>query len=171
MIARFFVFGVAMAQLEGIQRESLAARITTLAEQVAGSMGMEVILIEVKGGGNRSIVRTFIDQPGGVSLNDCERFSKRFSVVLDVEDWIPSSYILEVSSPGLNRPLVKQNDFQRFVGKAAKVRTRVAIEGQRNFKGSIVQAGDGRVRLELAPGKQVEISLAEIEKANLIAEI
>ena len=109
-----------MAVSDSNQRQSLETRITKLAEQVAASMGMEVVLVEVKGDGNRSIVRTFIDQPGGITLDDCERFSKRFSVLLDVEDWIPFSYTLEVSSPGVNRPLVKESDFKRFAAKTPK---------------------------------------------------
>lgn len=152
-------------------KESLEARIATLAEQTAAVMGMEIVLIEIKGGGNRSIVCVFIDQPEGISLNDCERFSRRFSVLLDVEDWIPFRYVLEVSSPGLNRPLTKETDFQRFAGKNARIRTRLPIEGQRSFKGKILRAGEGRVVMELDQGKQVEISTAEIEKANLVAEL
>jgi len=160
-----------MAQQDLNWRESLEARITILAEQVAASMGMEVVLVEIKGGGNRSIVRTFIDKPGGVSLNDCERFSKRLSVLLDVEDWIPFSYILEVSSPGLNRPLIKEADYRRFAGQNAKVRTRLPVEGQRSFRGKVLGITEGRVGLEVAPGKQIEIALSNIEKANLVAEI
>ncbi|MBN1570523.1 MAG: ribosome maturation factor RimP [Acidobacteria bacterium] len=142
-----------------------------MAEKIATSMGMEVVLLEIKGDGSHSVVRTFIDQPGGISLDDCERFSKRFSVSLDVEDWIPFSYVLEVSSPGVNRPLIKEADFQRFCGKNAKVRTRYPIEGQNNFKGKIVGVTDGRLKLEVAPGKQTEIALTDIEKANLMADL
>ena len=153
------------------QRQSLEIRITKLAEEIAASMNMEVVLVEVKGDENRSIVRTYIDQPGGVSLDDCERFSRRFSVALDVEDWIPFSYVLEVSSPGVNRPLVKESDFRRFSGKDAKIRTRLPIEGQRNFKGKIVGVTEGRLELEVAPGRQIGIALTDIEKANLIGEL
>ena len=134
-------------------------------------MGMEVVLAEIKGGGNRSIVRIFIDQPDGISLSDCERFSKRFSVMLDVEDFLPFSYVLEVSSPGLDRPLMKEKDFERFSGKAAKIRTRIPVEGQRNFRGRILGVVNGRVSLETEPGRQVEIAVGEIEKANLVIEI
>src|SRR4029450_11283088 len=109
------------------QREFLEASINTLAQQVAASLGMEVVRAEIKGGGGRSVVRIFLDQPGGISLNDCERFSRQLSVLLDVEDWIPFSYTLEVSSPGLDRPLVKEADFRRFKGKKAKGRDRTAI--------------------------------------------
>jgi ribosome maturation factor RimP len=162
-----------MAQQDLNWQESLEARITILAEQVAASMGMEmeVVLVEIKGGGNRSIVRTFIDKPGGVSLNDCERFSKRLSILLDVEDWIPFSYILEVSSPGLNRPLIKEADYRRFAGQNAKVRTRLPVEGQRSFRGNVLGITEGHVGLEVASGKQIEIALSNIEKANLVAEI
>jgi ribosome maturation factor RimP len=160
-----------MAVLDLNQRQSMQTRITALAEQIAASMGMEIVLLEIKGDGNHSVVRTFIDQPGGVTLDDCERFSKRFSVSLDVEDWIPFSYVLEVSSPGVNRPLVKEADFQRFCGKNIKVRTRDPIEGQKNFKGKIVGVTEGRLELEVAPGKQIEIALMDIEKANLMADL
>jgi ribosome maturation factor RimP len=160
-----------MAVLDLDQRHSLESRIAGLAEQIAASMGMEIVLVEIKGEGNHSIVRTFLDKTGGISLDDCERFSRRFSLSLDVEDWIPFSYVLEVSSPGVNRPLLKESDFQRFCGKKAKVRTRLPIEGQKNFKGKIVGVNEGRLELEIAPGKQVEIALMDIEKANLMADL
>jgi ribosome maturation factor RimP len=153
------------------QRAGLEARIQDLAEQVAASMGLEIVLVEIKGGGSRPIVRTYIDKLGGVALDDCERLSKRLSVVLDVEDWIPFSYTLEVSSPGLDRPLVKETDFERFVGRSARVRTRLPIEGQKNFKGKILRVVRGKVELEVAPGRQVDIAVGDIEKANLIIEI
>jgi ribosome maturation factor RimP len=171
-MARFFILGGSgVHQMDSDQRGSLGARISSLAEQVAGSLGMEIVLAEIKGGGNRSIVRIFIDQPGGISLSDCERFSKRFSVMLDVEDFLPFSYVLEVSSPGLDRPLVKEKDFEHFSGRAARIRTRAPMEGQRNFKGKILGVVNGRVSLEIEPGKQVEIAIVDMEKANLVIEI
>jgi len=152
------------------EREALVGNITALAEQLAASMGMEVVLVEIKGGG-RSIVRVYLDQATGVSVDDCERFSKRFSVLLDVEDCIPFSYVLEVSSPGLERPLVREADFQRFAGKQAKVRTSQPLQGQRNFRGKILGASGGTIRLELSPGQEVEIALSQLERANLVGEI
>ena len=157
--------------MESNQHENLVAKISDLAGQVAASMELEVVLVEIKGGGNRPVVRTYIDQPKGVTLTDCERFSKRLSVLLDVEDWVPFSYTLEVSSPGLDRPLVKEADYQRFAGKSARVRTRSPIEGQRNFRGKILGAAAGRVELEVASGKKVDIAVGDIEKANLIIEV
>jgi len=160
-----------MGQLGSDAPVSLEARINSLAEQVAEAMGMQVVLTEIKGGGSRSIVRVYIDTPAGVTLVDCERFSKRFSVSLDVEDWIPWTYVLEVSSPGLDRPLRKEEDFQRFQGKKAKVRTRTPVDGQKNFRGTILGIAERKLALELEEGRRVEISLSEIEKANLVADI
>jgi len=159
-----------MEQPDRSENAALRAKITALAEQVAGSMGMEVVLVELKGGGPRSVVRMYVDQTGGVTLEACERFSKRASVLLDVEDLIPFSYTLEVSSPGLDRPLVKEEDYRRFAGKRAKIRLRVALEGRRKIQGRIISAEGGKVRLEAAPGRELEIAVADIEKANLIIE-
>jgi ribosome maturation factor RimP len=170
-VAHFFCFGYMMAVSDSDQKQSLVARIAELAEEVAASMGMEIVLVELKGDGGHSVVRTFIDQPRGVSLDDCERFSRRFSVALDVEDWIPFRYVLEVSSPGVNRPLIKEADFLRFSGKEAKIRTRTPIDGQKSFKGRLAGVNEGRVQLEIAPGKRVGIALMDIEKANLIADL
>jgi ribosome maturation factor RimP len=153
------------------QRQALGAKISELAEQIAASMGMELVLVEVKGGGNRSVVRTFIDQPGGITLDDCERFSRRLSVSLDVEDWIPSSYTLEVSSPGIDRPLVKESDFERFCGENAAVQTRMPMDGRKKFKGRIADVTEGRLNLEITPGHIVKIALMDIEKANLIGDL
>jgi ribosome maturation factor RimP len=173
LVGPLFYFGVIemAAGMKSSERESLEARIQTLAEQLAASLEMEIVLVEIKGGGNRPIMRTYIDRPGGVTLADCERFSKRFSVLLDVEDSIPFSYTMEVSSPGLDRPLVKEADFQRFAGKNARVRTRCPLEGQKNFKGKILGVAQGKVELELAPGRKVGIAVQDIEKANLMIEI
>jgi ribosome maturation factor RimP len=149
----------------------LKARITELAEKTASSMSLEVVLVELKNEGGRQVLRVFLDQPAGITLGDCERFSKRFAVTLDVEDWIPFAYVLEVSSPGVNRPLVKEADFQRFIGSTARVRTRNPIAGQKNFKGRIVGADEGRVTIEDAPDKLVTIEVADVEKANLVADL
>jgi len=153
------------------ERQSLKIRIAELAEITASSMKMSVVLVEIKNEGGRVIVRVYIDQPGGITLEDCERFSKRFSTTMDVEDLVTFAYVLEISSPGINRPLVKEADFQRFLGENARVRTSRSIESQRNFKGRIVNVTDGRVTFESAPDKQVVIAVADIEKANLIADL
>ena len=152
-------------------QQSLKTRIIELAEKTALSLSMEVVLVEIKNEGGRTIVRVYIDQPRGITLEDCERFSKRFSTAMDVEDFVPFAYVLEVSSPGVNRPLVKESDFRRFMGENARVRTHRPIEGQRNFKGRIIDVTESHVTFESAPDKQVVIAAADIEKANLIADL
>jgi ribosome maturation factor RimP len=159
-----------MAQQNSSQRESLAARIASLAEESAAEIGLEIVHVEITGT-NRAILRVFIDKPGGVGLEDCERFSRRFSIQLDVEDWIPFSYVLEVSSPGLDRPLVKERDFRRFAGRRATVRTRGPIHGQRNFKGVILGSEQGTLFFEVDRERRIEIALEEVEKANLVADL
>ena len=166
-----FLFRVKMAMSDENQRQTLETRLAGLAEQFTASLQVEVVLVEIKGDGNRSIIRVYIDKPNGVTLDDCEQFSKRFSVLLDVEDLIPFTYTLEISSPGVNRPLVKESDFLRFCGKDARIRVRCPIEGQSNFKGKIIGVNAGQVELEVLPGKQIGIALTDIEKANLIADL
>jgi ribosome maturation factor RimP len=157
--------------MDDSKRMNLEEKVQALAEELAATLGLEIVLVEIKGSGTRPIVRTYIDRPGGVTLEDCAHFSKRFSVVLDVEEPVPFSYTMEVSSPGLDRPLVKEADFLRFTGKNGRVRTRCPVDGQKNFKGRILGVTQGRVELELAPGRKVGISVQDIEKANLMIEI
>lgn len=159
-----------MTRPDAGEEQTWKSQIASLAERVAAATGTEVVLVELKLGG-RSVVRVFIDRPGGVSLADCERFSKRLSVMLDVEDFLPFSYVLEVSSPGLDRPLTREEDFRRFAGREAKLRLRSATGGRKNLQGKILGADRGRVRFELPSGDQVEVAVAEIERANLVIEI
>lgn len=166
--AHFFFRGNTVS--DGNDRQSLKIRIAKQAEKTAASLSMEIVLVELRNDGGRAIIRVYIDQPAGITLDDCEKFSRSFSAAMDVEDFVPFSYVLEVSSPGINRPLVKEADFQRFMGENARVRTRIPIDGQRNFKGRIIEVNDGRLTLQSAPGKQVVITIADIEKAGLIAD-
>src|SRR5881396_2545412 len=118
--------------------ESIAARVQELAERVAIDHGLELVHAEVAGPENKPIVRIFIDKPAGVTHEDCSQVSLHVGTILDVEDFIHSSYILEVSSPGLERGLYKREDYERFAGSLAKLRTRSAINGQRNFRGRLL---------------------------------
>jgi ribosome maturation factor RimP len=119
------------------------------------------------------ILRVFIDGPGGVGLDDCARVSHQISTTLDVEDPISAHYSLEVSSPGLNRPLKKEADFRRFVGQKAKIRTKhplgVVEHGRRNFSGTLVSVENGNIKIDV--GDQVcDVAVTDVEKANLVYE-
>ena len=148
---------------KGFERD----RVRQLAQQVIESQGYELIELEIKGGGKHSVLRVFIDKPSGITHKDCELVSEQLGTVLDVEDLIPFSYTLEVSSPGLDRKLVKDSDYTRFAGKLAKVQTRVPLQNQKTFKGRLRGLQGGNVLLELPKGSVMEIPLDVIHESRL----
>ena len=148
-------------------------KLQSLVEPVVTGQGYELVDVEFKNELGAWILRVYIDKPGtegGVGLDDCASVSRELSAVLDVDDVIPGHYSLEVSSPGLNRPLKKEADFARFVGKKAKIRTRHPIgESRRNFSGTLVEVAGGKVKIDV--GDQVcEVPVDAVEKANLVYE-
>ena len=122
---------------------------------------------EFRGAGKNSVLRIFIDTPSGVTHGDCELVSEQVGTVLDVEDLIPSSYTLEVSSPGLDRKLVKESDYTRFGGKLARIQTRIPLHQQKVFRGRLQGLHEGKVQLELPKGDLLEIPLDVIDEARL----
>src|SRR5215510_1060146 len=158
---RFAHFFVVMSK--GVEWD----RIRRLIEEVVESQGYELVEAELKGAGNNSVLRIFIDKPAGISHRDCELVSEQVGTVLDVEDLIPSSYTLEVSSPGLDRKLVKESDYTRFAGKLARIQTRIPLNQQKVFRGRLLGVHDGKVRLELPKGNVLEIPLDVVEEARL----
>ena len=165
-------------------------RVRSIADRVAASSGLEVLDIEFLGGGKARMLRVFLDKPAagnepmaGVTHEDCANFSREFGTILDVEDVMPGSYTLEVSSQGLDRKLVKAADFTRFTGSRLKLMTRQPVDNNRHFEGRLENFQDGRLTLDLsvashksrkkmgeAAGKKVEIEFANVEKANLVPE-
>jgi ribosome maturation factor RimP len=158
-------------------------KVREIAERVAQSSGLEVVDIELLGGGKARMLRIFIDKPNGVTHEDCSSFSREVSTIFDVEEAVPgASYLLEVSSPGLDRKLSKPVDYKRFTGSLVKLMTRDPVNGNRHFEGRLKEFHDGRLSLELTgrkkskkhqaveQGTQVEIELANVEKANLVPE-
>jgi ribosome maturation factor RimP len=148
-------------------------KLQQLIEPVVTGQGYELVDLEFKSELGGWVLRVFIDKPkveGGVGLDDCASVSRELSAVLDVEDVIPQHYSLEVSSPGINRPLKKEADFARFVGKKAKIRTRHPVgESRRNFSGTLVSVAEGKVKIDV--GDQVcEVPVDDVEKANLVYE-
>ena len=142
-------------------------RVRSLIQEVVESQGYELVDAEFKGGGKSSILRIFIDKPAGISHHDCELISEQVGTVLDVEDLIPSAYTLEVSSPGLDRKLVKESDYTRFDGKLARIQTRISLNQQKVFRGRLRGVHDGKVRLELPNGDQMDIPSDVIQEARL----
>src|SRR5262245_51250458 len=110
---------------------AIVAKIEAIAERVAQSEGIEVVEVELKGGGQNRFLRISIDKPEGVTHGDCELISQQVGTILDVEDVVPGSYRLEVSSPGVERKLLKYRDFERFTGKKIKAVLREPVENSR----------------------------------------
>ena len=157
-------------------------RIREIAKRVADSSGLEVVDVELRGGGKSRMLRIFIDKPAGVTHQDCADLSREVGTILDVEDAVPGgSYVLEVSSPGLDRPLVGPRDYERFIGSRVKLRTREPVSGNRHFEGRLESFDEGRLILDLTPAKKknrpgdapqkFEFELSNVEKANLVPEI
>ena len=142
-------------------------RIRRLIQEVVEGQGYELVDVEFKGAGKNSLLRIFIDAPTGVSHGDCELVSEQVGTVLDVEELIPSAYTLEVSSPGLDRKLVKESDYTRFGGKLARIQTRIPLNQQKVFRGRLQGVHEGKVRLELPKGDVLEIPLDVIHEARL----
>lgn len=149
--------------------EGIKNRVLKLAKQVADEQGVELFDIELLGKG-KLLLRVMIDKEGGITLDDCERFSRSFEAILDVEDPIPGSYTLEVSSPGLDRPLKEMKDFEKNIGKLARIITTEKIEGQNLFIGRILKVSSDFLNL-LVHGREIDISFDKISKARLEVEI
>ncbi len=147
-------------------------RISEIAERVTTREGLELVHVEMIGSRN-PILRIYIDKPGGVTLEDCAQVSERISLILDVEDPIPGRYMLEVSSPGLNRGLYKESDYERFAGLPAHVKLSEVINGQKNFHGKLIgldREGELATVIEDEKGNQHRLPLALIIKANVEIE-
>jgi ribosome maturation factor RimP len=158
--------------------------IRQIVERVAVSSGLELVEIDLRGAGKARMLRIVIDKPsaGGVSHEDCASLSREVGTILDVEDAVPGgSYVLEVSSPGLDRKLVRLADYQRFTGNRVRLTTRQPINGNRYFEGRLESVQEARLTLDLSPvrkkhqttevaQRKLEIELANVEKANLVPE-
>lgn len=143
--------------------------LTVLFEPVVESMGYELVGVEFTGSINHGTLRVYIDREDGVNLDDCASISHQLSGVLDVEEPIQQGYDLEISSPGLDRPLFKLADFERFSGQVAKIKMSVAVDGRRNFKGVLQGVTDSKLIEIEVDGEIYQLPLADIGKANLIA--
>src|SRR5580765_2165604 len=161
-------------------REAVIDKVIEIAERVGASEGIEIVDVDLVGGGRNRVLRIFIDRPPapgqtvdltapqGVTLADCEFISQHVGTILDVEDVIPGAgYRLEVSSPGVERKLTKPREFERFVGQKVKVVLRQPVENQRHLTGTLKSFAAGVITLEPGPGKSVQFPLEQVEKANL----
>ena len=142
-------------------------RVREISKLVAEKGGFEFVRSEIGGTKRNPIVRVFIDKVGGVSVEDCAAVSREIDAGLDGEDLIPTKFVLEVSSPGLERGLYSIEDFRRFAGKLVKLKTNTEIEGSKTIVGHIKSIEDDDVTLEVREGKNVTFPYSSVTKANL----
>lgn len=148
-----------------------------IAAGVAATLGLEIFDVQFRREAGGMVLRVQVDRPGpaataedSVSIEDCAKVSRDLSAILDVEDAVPSAYILEVSSPGLDRPLRKADDYRRFAGRRAKVVMRAAIDGQGFFKGRLAGLDEHDVLIDTDDGRRHRVPLTAITRANLEVE-
>lgn len=140
----------------------------SILEPGVASVGFEIVELEF--GGSASTLRLFIDGPDGVTIDDCARVSRQVSAILDVEDPIAGNYTLEVSSPGVDRPLVTPEHFVAAVGEMVRIETSVHLMGRRRFLGQLSEAGDTTIVVDV-DGEPYELEYRQIDKAKLIADL
>jgi ribosome maturation factor RimP len=174
-IARFF-FGTPFWAPFWIGFGFMSSRVSSITKQVAGlvepsleDMGFELVDVEYLSMHGKWVLRLYIDKEGGVTLDDCAIVSREIGDLIDVKDVIVHEYILEVSSPGLDRPLKKEKDFKGAIGKKIKVKTVRAVEGRRNYTGYLRNFQEGILYMELESG-QVHLPWKDVDKANLVYE-
>ncbi len=153
------------------EQTSVAQAVQRLAEPVASDLGLELVHVVYQHEPEGWVLRLLIERKEGrVTVEDCRRLSRDLADLLDVEDPIPSAYRLEVSSPGLDRPLVKETDFDRFAGRKITLRTHQPMDGRKKFTGLLIGRKQGRIELEI-DGTRLAFDPATIAKANLVPEI
>jgi ribosome maturation factor RimP len=145
----------------------VAERVEFLLRGAVEEQGMELVCVQYLAQQRSPLLRVYIDKPGGVTLEDCQTVSRQASVLLDVEDLISARYVLEVSSPGLDRPLFRVDDYLRFSGREVRLITREKIDSRRRFTGFIEDLRDGVVQLSCQE-KTYQIPFGMITKANLV---
>jgi ribosome maturation factor RimP len=146
--------------------QEIKERVSTLVEPVLSDQGMELVDLDYRREGRGWVLRLYIDKEGGITLDDCARVSQEIGTTLDIEDFMATPYTLEVSSPGLNRPLKKEKDFIKYRDRLIKVKTFAPIDNRRNFKGKLRGISEGQIEMEMNGGI-ITIPLANMAKANL----
>ncbi|MBM7623478.1 ribosome maturation factor RimP [Sporohalobacter salinus] len=141
-----------------------------LAQPIVENHGLELVDTEYQKEGQNWILRIFVDKAEGITLDDCQEISQEVSAQLDIEDPIEKSYILEVSSPGLDRPLKEKDDFKKFTGHLIDVSTYAPVNGEKSFTGELLEIIDNKIKLKLDNDDVIEIDRDKIAKANLALE-
>lgn len=154
-----------------METSSISQRIKQIAMAACAQKGLEFVHSEVAGTKRNPVVRVFVDKPGGVTVEDCGELSRLIEAVLDADDFIPSAYILEVSSPGLERELYSIDDFKKFIGRKARIKTSEEFESRKAFKGTIDDVEGDEIVFSERSADVVRIPYKIVKKANLVFDI
>jgi len=146
------------------------AELRKLLEPGVAATGFDLVEVELAGSHHHPTLRVYIDSPAGVNVDDCARVSRQLSALLDVEDPLPGHYTLEVSSPGLDRPLVKPEDFMRYVGETIKIKMQQPMLGRRNFSGRLVDVTADHVVIEVDK-ERFDLTFEGMERARLVPRL
>ena len=150
-----------------IAKAAIDRRLAAIVAPVIEGMGFELVRLRLMGG-KRALLQIMAERPdGGIEVDDCARISRSVSAVLDVEDPIAGEYVLEVSSPGIDRPLTRLKDFARYEGYEARIETEEAIDGRRRFKGTLLGIEGDTVKLRLEDGVEAALPFAAVARAKL----
>jgi len=163
-----FLFLSRALEMASTESREIEAQIAALGERVVTGTSIEILEVQLRGGGKARLLRVYIDKPGGVTHGDCELVSEKLGTLLDDEEVIPGdSYTLEVSSPGVDRKLSKARDFERVVGQKLKLAFRQPVNGQIRLEGQLKEFADGVLGIETPAGELLHVPLDQVQKANL----
>lgn len=146
-----------------------SSKLTALLQPLIEELGYEFVGLEFSSNPKNPALVIYIDRPDGIAIEDCEAVSREVAALLDVEDPIPGHYNLEVSSPGMDRPLFTVAQFGQFTGETAAVTVFAPVDGRRKFKGKILSAGEGEVKIE-QDGEEVVLEMSNIAKSRLVPD-
>ena len=155
------MYKVGMIKMAGL------AQLTNMISPIVEGLGYEFVGIDYRSGHSAALLRIYIDHENGINVDDCAKISRQASAVLDVEDPIKGEYTLEVSSPGLDRPLFVAEHYQRFISETIKCKLRMPLNGRRNFTGKLLEANEKVITLSI-DNESIELLIEDIEKANLV---
>jgi ribosome maturation factor RimP len=154
-----------------MQSRSIEERIKEIAKKATADNGVEFVHLELAGTKRNQVVRVFADKEGGINIEDCSKVSRSIEAEMDADDFMPGTYVLEVSSPGLDRELYSLADFEKFAGNLAKVKMRPDFEGPKSLNGMIVSVLDGDIVFDDRTAGTLTIPYASVAKANLKVDI
>ncbi len=152
-----------------MSKSNIAAQVEEFTKPIVEMLNLELVDVEFVKEGGQWYLRIYIDKPGGVDLDDCQAVSEQLDKILDEKDPIPQSYILEVSSPGIERPLNKPEDYKRFAGNLVTVKTYIPVNGKKTITGMLIGLQDDGVRLEV-DNEQVTIPMDKISLTRLAVD-